>query len=83
MALDIAAGILIAGIISGIFSLGAWMFAQGLDEGIRSLIIGGTILAVVALSAALALIADRVPAFGDVIGMVIAAFITGPLLHRN
>jgi hypothetical protein len=37
MALDIAAGILVAGIISGMFSLGAWMFAQGLDEGIRAL----------------------------------------------
>jgi hypothetical protein len=60
MALDIAAGILIAGMISGIFSLGVWMFAEGLDADSRGLRVGGAILAIVAFGLALILIVDRV-----------------------
>ena len=65
MALDIAAGILIAGIISGVFWLGVWMFGHGLEDDNRGFSVGGALTAVAAFVAALWLIASRTTILSD------------------
>jgi hypothetical protein len=58
MVLDVAAGVLIAGIIAGVFSIGAWMFLEGFPDE-RGLSTTGGILAIVGLAAAIGLIANQ------------------------